>query len=128
MYVGWPYVLLEEGPEHALNARRNLDVIPWHSALPELVFPSDRLCLASTLWDDDWRCVGGPAALVDALLRRPNLQVRAVSLDEDATPRPPRPCKRVTHRQPGPSQWAIGGFWRSSQQQVADEFDRLLER
>ncbi len=22
----------------------------------------------------------------------------------------------------------IGGFWRSSQQQVADEFDRLLER
>ena len=24
--------------------------------------------------------------------------------------------------------WGFGGFWRSSQQQVADEFDRLLER
>jgi len=23
---------------------------------------------------------------------------------------------------------SIGGFWRSLQQQVADEFDRLLER
>ncbi len=86
VYVGWPYVLLEGGPERALNARRNLDVIGWHSALPELVFPSDRSWLVSTLWDDDWRCVGGPAALVDALLLRPNLQVRAVSLDEDVTP------------------------------------------
>ncbi len=86
VYVGWPYVLLEGGPERALNARRNVDVIGWHSALPELVFPSDRSWLVSTLWDDDWRCVGGPAALVDALLLRPNLQVRAVSLDEDATP------------------------------------------
>lgn len=86
VYAGWPYVLPEGGPERALNARRNLDVIGWHSALPELVFPSDRSRLVSTLWDDDWRCVGGPAALVDALLLRPNLQVRAVSLDEDATP------------------------------------------
>lgn len=86
VYVGWPYVLLEGGSEHALNARRNLDSTPWHSALPELVFPSDRSWLVSTMWDDDWRCVGGPAALVDALLLRPDLQVRAVSLDEDATP------------------------------------------
>ncbi len=86
VYVGWPYVLLEGGPERALNARRNLDVTPWHSALPELVFPHDRSWLVSTLWDDDWRYVGGPAALVDALLLRPDLQVRAVGLDEDATP------------------------------------------
>jgi len=86
VYVGWPYVLLEGAPESALSARRNLDATPWHSALPELVFPRDRSCLVSTLWDDDWRCVGGPAALVGALLLRPDLQVRAISLDEDATP------------------------------------------
>lgn len=86
MYVGWPYVLLEGGPEQALTARLNRDVTPWHSALPELVFPRDRSWLVSTLWDDDWRCVGGPAALVDGLLLRPDLQVRAVTLDEDATP------------------------------------------
>jgi len=42
VYVGWPYVLLEGGPESALSARRNLDATPWHSALPELVFPRDR--------------------------------------------------------------------------------------
>ena len=87
MYVGWPYVLLEGDPEQALTARRNRDVTPWHSALPELIFPRDRSWLVSTMWDDDWRCVGGPAAMVDALLLRPNvLQVRAVTLDEDATP------------------------------------------
>jgi hypothetical protein len=71
VYVGWPYLLLQGGPERALNARRNLDVIGWHSALPELVFPSDRSWLVSTLWDDDWRCVGGSAALVDALAPAP---------------------------------------------------------
>jgi len=27
-----------------------------------------------------------------------------------------------------PSRSTIGGFWRSLQQQVADEFDRLLKR
>lgn len=86
VYVGWPYVLLEGGPEQARNARRNLDVIPWHSALPELVFPTDRSWLVATMWDDDWQCLGGPAALVDALLLRSDLQVRAVNLDGDATP------------------------------------------
>jgi hypothetical protein len=86
MYVGWPYVLLEGGPEQALTARRNSDVTPWHSAVPELMFPRDRSWLVSTMWDDNWRCVGGPAALVDGLLLRPELQVRAVTLEEDATP------------------------------------------
>lgn len=86
VYVGWPYVLLEGGPEQALTARRNSDVTPWHSAVPELLFPRDRSWLVSTMWDDDWRCVGGPAALVDGLLLRPELRARAVTLDEDATP------------------------------------------
>ena len=65
---------------------RNSDATPWHSALPELVFPDDRSWLVSTMWDDDWRCVGGPADLVDALLLSPHLEARAVTLDEDATP------------------------------------------
>jgi len=85
-YVGWPYVLLEGGPDQALAARRNRDGTPWHSALPEMLFPRDRSWLVSTLWDDDWRCVGGPAALVEALLLRPELEARAVGLDEDARP------------------------------------------
>ena len=86
VYDGWPYVLLEAGPERALTSRRNRDVTPWHSALPELMFPRDRSWLVSTSWDDDWRCVGGPAPLIDGLLLRPDLQVRAVTLEEDATP------------------------------------------
>ncbi len=73
LYVGWSYVLLKAGPQLALASRSNSDSTPWHSALPELVFPSDRSWLVSTMWDDDWRCVGGPAALVDALLMRPEL-------------------------------------------------------
>lgn len=86
VYDGWPYVLIDGGPEQALTARRNRDVTSWHSALPELVFPHDRSWLVSTMWDDDWRCVGGPAALVEALLLRADLQVSAVTLDQDATP------------------------------------------
>ena len=87
VYVGWPYVLLEGGPERALTARRNRDATPWHSALPELLFPRDGSWLVSTLWDDDWRCVGGPSALVDALLSRSGvLEVREVGLDEPVTP------------------------------------------
>jgi len=83
---GWPYVLLDGGPEQALSARRNQDGTPWHSALPELVFPRDRSWLVATRWDDDWRCVGGPPALVDALLEHPDLRARAVLVDDDDTP------------------------------------------
>lgn len=86
VYVGWPYVLVEAGPEQALGARRNADATPWHSALPELLFPRDCSWLVATRWDDDWRCVGGPAALVDALLRHPHVDARAVRPDEDMTP------------------------------------------
>jgi len=86
VYVGWPYVLLQGGPEQALTGRCNRDATPWHSALPELVFPHDRSWLLSTMWDDDWRCIGGPVALVDSLLLDPVLQSRVVTPDEDATP------------------------------------------
>lgn len=86
VYVGWPYALVEGGPQQALTSRRNRDSTPWHSALPELVLPADRSWLVSTLWDDDWRCVGGPAALVEGLLAHPALVARSVTPDEDATP------------------------------------------
>jgi hypothetical protein len=86
LYVGWPYVLLQAGPQQALTSRGNSDSTPWHSALPELLFPSDRSWLVSTMWDDDWHCIGGPAALVDALLVHPELEARSVTPEEDVTP------------------------------------------
>lgn len=86
VYTGWPYVLLRADPVQARTWRRNTDATPWHSAVPELLFPADRSWLVSTLWDDDWRCVGGSAALVDALLLSPVIDVRAVTLGEDSTP------------------------------------------
>ncbi len=50
------------------------------------VSPADRSWLRSWLWDDTWRCLGGPAALVDRSAVHPRLQVRRVYPDEDATP------------------------------------------
>ncbi len=55
-------------------------------ALPDLMFPADQSWLLSTLWDDDWTCLGGPARLVADVLRHPDLQARQVSPGEDATP------------------------------------------
>jgi hypothetical protein len=42
--------------------------------------------LLSRLWDDDWRCLGGPTALIDRFLDESQLLVRRVGLSEDATP------------------------------------------
>jgi hypothetical protein len=39
--------------------------------LPNLMFPADRSWLVSTLWDDDWTCVGGPAELVGGVPASP---------------------------------------------------------
>jgi len=50
------------------------------------MFPDDRSWLVSTLWDDDWTCIGGPAELVDRFLRHPDLQARSVALGQDVTP------------------------------------------
>ena len=58
----------------------------WKGALPNVMFPADRSWLVSTLWDDDWTCIGGPAALVDRFLHHPDLQARPVALGQDATP------------------------------------------
>lgn len=86
LYSGWPYVLVKAGPDQAATWRTNDDATPWHSALPELMFPLDHSWLVSTLWDDDWRCIGGPTSLVDAILQHPMLDAHAVAPNEDATP------------------------------------------
>jgi hypothetical protein len=86
LYSGWTYVLVKAGPRQAADWRRRDHALPWHPALPEVMFPLDRSWLVSTLWDDDWTCIGGPASLVEAILEHPHLEARTVGLDEDATP------------------------------------------
>jgi hypothetical protein len=86
LYSGWHYVLVEAGPEQAATWRQYGDRSFWKGALPNLMFPADRSWLVSTLWDDDWTCIGGPAGLVDRFLCHPGLRARPVTLGEDATP------------------------------------------
>jgi len=84
LYTGWPYVLVQAGPAEA--ARWRQDARSWRAPGPDLIFPADRSWLLSWLWDDDWRCLGGPTALIDRFLDQAQLHVRRVGLDEDATP------------------------------------------
>ncbi|HEX9517067.1 MAG TPA: hypothetical protein VF940_12945 [Streptosporangiaceae bacterium] len=86
LYSGWHYVLVEAGPEQAATWRQSGDWSFWTGALPNLMFPADRSWLVSTLWDDDWSCIGGPAELVTSFLRHPDLRARAAALGHDATP------------------------------------------
>ena len=86
LYSGWHYVLVEAGPEQAATWRRYGDWSFWKGALPNLIFPVDRSWLVSTLWDDDWSCIGGPAQLVDSFLHHPDLRALPVALGQDATP------------------------------------------
>jgi hypothetical protein len=84
LYSHWPYVLVEAGPAEAVRWRQ--DLRSWRAPGPDLVFPADRSWLLSWLWDDTWRCLGGPAALIDRFADEPRLQVRRVGPGEDATP------------------------------------------
>lgn len=84
LYAGWRYVLIEAGPTQAL-AWRN-DPRSERGPVPDLIFPGDRSWLVSRLWDDDWRCVGGDATLVDRFLSTAGLEARRVHPTEDATP------------------------------------------
>jgi hypothetical protein len=86
LYSGWHYVLVEAGSEQAATWRQLDPRSFWKGVLPNLMFPADRSWLVSTLWDDDWTCIGGPAALVGKFLRHPDLQARQVALGQDATP------------------------------------------
>lgn len=80
----WRYAVVAAGPEQAAGWRRR----DWKLAIPDLIFPADRSWLVSTLWDDDWTCVGGPEALISGFLGHPLLgaRTRRVSVEEDATP------------------------------------------
>jgi hypothetical protein len=86
MYAQWEYVLIEAGPKQARvwgGHQRSKGV------LPDLMFSADRSWLLSTLWDDDWTCIGGSRALVDAFLAHPDLRHRAREVDpsvKDVTP------------------------------------------
>jgi len=88
LYANWPYVLVQAGPEQAASWRSDDFWSLRSTRLPDLMFPADRSWLVSTLWDDDWTCVGGPVALLEGLLNDPDLRAgtRRVGLDEDATP------------------------------------------
>jgi hypothetical protein len=86
LYSQWRYVLVEAGPNQAAKWRETPTI---KRMLPEVMFPADRSWLLSTLWDDDWTCIGGPATLVADFLRHPDLKRRArqVALsDADVTP------------------------------------------
>jgi hypothetical protein len=86
LYWGWHYVLVEAGAEQAATWRRSGDWSFWKGALPNLMFPADRSWLVSTLWDDDWTCIGGPTALVDRYLHAPGLEAYPVAPGQDRTP------------------------------------------
>ena len=79
-------MLVEAGPEQAGGWR---EANPWNEVLPELMFPANRSWLFSTLWDDDWSCIGGTRELVNAFLAHPDLRHLALEVDpamEDSTP------------------------------------------
>ena len=89
VYTGWRYVLVQAEAEQALSWRHSDGRTFWKGALPNLIFPEDRSWLLSTLWDDDWTCIGGSRRLVESFLARPELRDRAreVSVtDPDVTP------------------------------------------
>jgi hypothetical protein len=88
LYAGWPYVLVQAGPEQAATWRSGRRGSFWSGRLPNLMFPRDRSWLVSTLWDDDWTCIGGSVALVESLSDDPDLRprLRRVTPGEDATP------------------------------------------
>ncbi len=90
LYSGWSYVLIEAGPDQAATWRPAAGgQSNWKSAeLPELMFAEDRAWLVSTLWDDDWSCIGGSEALIAELLQDPVLgpHARRVAVGEDAAP------------------------------------------
>lgn len=89
LYAGWPYVLVEAGPQQAASWRLRDAWKSGRGSLPDVMFPSDRSWLVSTLWDDDWTCIGGRAPLIADLLGDPELAPRARQVeldDDDATP------------------------------------------
>ncbi len=84
LYFDWSYVLVEAGPEQALNWRTGH--MRGDGALPDLFFPADRSWLVSALWDDGWTTIGGSAALIEVLESNPLVGARPVGPEDDALP------------------------------------------
>lgn len=86
LYAGWDYVLVQAGPEEAVSWIEGQ--LAWKWALPDLIFPADHSWLLSTLWDDEWSCIGGSQALIEGFARDLQLgaRTRIVALGDDATP------------------------------------------
>ena len=84
-YSGYGYVLVEAGPGQAAGWRE--EGFSWR--LPELMFPADRSWLLSTMWDDDWTCVGGSEQLVEGVLHDTTLGPRARRVAPGQDPTPP---------------------------------------
>jgi hypothetical protein len=82
LYAGWKYVLVQASKDQAATWR----IDSWRGPGPDIMFPNDRSWLVSRLWDDDWRCLGGPSDLIDLLVADGQLEARRVNLIEDATP------------------------------------------
>jgi len=85
LYANWGYVVVKAGPAQA-RLWRTAGSTPGHTRLPDLMFPMDKTWLLSTLWDDDWWCLGGSARLVDGFVADPRLEAHRVGTDVDATP------------------------------------------
>lgn len=103
LYADWKYVLVAAEVEQAARWRHSGRRSFWKGSLPNLMFPRDRSWLISTLWDDDWSCIGGSAALVDDLLALPVLggRTRSVAVGGDASPPATRHCDRLVRRPMG---------------------------
>ena len=84
LYSGWHYVLIEAGPEQAGSWREYHQLWLRKGPFPDLMFPTDRSWLYSTLWDDDWTCIGGSTELVDSFLSHPDLRHRVRRVDPSA--------------------------------------------
>jgi hypothetical protein len=84
LYAGWRYVLVEAGSRPAASWRN--DPSSWRGVMPDLVFPADPSWLLCRLWDEDWRCLGGPHSLIRSVIDHPRLEARTVRPGEDAMP------------------------------------------
>lgn len=96
IYSGWNYVLVQAGPYEARTWRSGRR---WFTALPELMFPADRSWLLSSLWDDAWAGIGGPAELISALLIEPELRAGAESTNPSIPDVWPSSLPEVMHEQ-----------------------------
>lgn len=86
----WDYVLVQAGSEQALRWRDSEGHrAPRKGALPDLMFPTDHSWLFSTLWDDEWSCIGGSDALIASFADDPQLGVRTRVVACDRRREPP---------------------------------------